>query len=142
MERLLEIVAVVVTGPLLGVEFAVAAIVGPLTAKLPDSGFRLIRTGGGRWLGALMPFWYIGATALLVAAAITSPGVPVIVAAVFMAATVVLSVTVLVPINNRVVRWASDADVDRALARRWDRFHWVRVGLLAGTLILLAISQI
>ena len=66
---------------------------------------------------------------------------PVIAATALMAATVLLSVTVLVPINNRIAHWASDADVDRALARRWDRFHWLRVGLLACTFILLAMSQ-
>jgi hypothetical protein len=140
MERLLEIVALIVTGPLVGIELGVAAIVGPLAAKLPDSGFRVVRSGGSRWLGALMPFWYIGALVPLIAVAILSGGWPAVAAAVVMAATLLLTVTTLVPINNRVARWASDADVDRSLTQRWDRLHWLRVSMLALTLVLLAIS--
>jgi hypothetical protein len=53
---------------------------------------------------------------------------------------VLLSVTTLVPINNRIARWQTDADVSRDLARRWDRLHWLRVALLAALWLLLAVS--
>lgn len=140
MEYVIWIVAVVVTGPLVGIELGVAAVVNPLAARLPDSGFRVVRGGGSRWLGAVMPFWYAGVLALLVALALTSGGGAVIAATAVMGVAVVLTVTVLVPINTRVGRWASDADVDRRLTRRWDAFHWVRVALLAAVLVLVAAS--
>jgi hypothetical protein len=140
MENVIWIVALVVAGPLVGLELGVAAVVNPLAAKLPDSGFRVVRSGGSRWLGALMPFWYLAALALLVALVVTSGGGAAITAAVVMVVAVVLTVTVLVPINTRVARWATDADVDRALARRWDAFHWVRVALLGVVLVLVAFS--
>jgi hypothetical protein len=140
MERIVWIVAVVVTGPLVGIELGVAAVVGPLAAKLPDSGFRVIRSGGSRWLGALMPFWYFGAMALLVAVAVVHTSGPAIAAAVVMAAAMLLTVTILVPINNRVARWRTDDDVDRGLTARWDAFHWLRVAMLATVFVLLAIS--
>lgn len=140
MERVVWIVALVVTGPLVGIELGVAAVVGPLAAKLPDSGFRVIRSGGSRWLGALMPFWYISAMALLVAVAVIHAGGPVIAAVVVMAAAILLTVTILVPINNRVGRWRTDDDVDRGLTTRWDAFHWLRVAMLAAVFVLLAIS--
>jgi len=140
MEHTLWIVALVVTGPLVGIELGVAAVLNPLAAKLPDSGFRVVRGGGSRWLGAAMPFWYAGVLALLLALVLTSGGGARIAATAVMGVAVVLTVTVLVPINTRVGRWAADADVDRTLTRRWDTFHWVRVALLAAVLLLVAVS--
>ncbi|WP_319453739.1 MULTISPECIES: anthrone oxygenase family protein [unclassified Mycobacterium] len=140
MERVLTIVALIITGPLVGIELGVAAVVNPLAAKLPDSGFRIVRSGGSRWLGLLMPFWYLGSLAALVAVAITSRAGLVTTAVALMVAVVVLTVSVLVPINNRVARWTTDADVDRTLTGRWDRYHWLRVAILAVIFALLAIS--
>jgi hypothetical protein len=139
MERILTIVTLISTGPLVGIELGVAAVINPLAAKLPDSGFRIVRGGGSRWLGLLMPFWYLGTLAALVALAITSRAGLVAAAVALMAAAAVLSVAVLVPINSRVARWTTDADVDRALTGRWDRFHWIRVAILAVIFTLLAI---
>ena len=98
-------------GPLVGVEFGVAAFVNPLVAKLPDAAYRQVRSGGSRLLGAVMPFWYIGALALLIADAAVSRNALAIAAAALMAAAVLLTVTTLVPINNRIARWQTDADV-------------------------------
>lgn len=139
MERILTIIALISTGPLVGIELGVAVVVNPLAAKLPDSGFRIVRSGGSRWLGLLMPFWYLGTLAALIALAITSRAGFVTAAVALMAAVAVLSVAVLVPINNRVARWTTDADVDRTLTGTWDRYHWLRVGILAGIFALLAI---
>ena len=57
-----------------------------------------------------------------------------------MRAALLLTVTVLVPINNRIGAWRSDNDVDRDLAGRWDRLHWARVGILVAMFVLLAIG--
>jgi hypothetical protein len=57
-----------------------------------------------------------------------------------MVAAVLLTVTTLVPINNRIGRWQTDADVSRDLAGRCDRLHWLRVALLAALFLLLVIS--
>jgi hypothetical protein len=138
--KLIEIAALVLMGPLVGVEFGVAAFTNPLVAKLPDAAFRQVSSGGGRLLGAVMPFWYIGALVVLLAEAVMFRNALVIGAATLMAAAVLLSVTTLVPINNRIARWQTDADVSRDLARRWDRLHWLRVALLAALWLLLAVS--
>jgi hypothetical protein len=140
MEHVITIAALVLAGPLVGVELGVAAFTTPLVDKLPDTAYRQFRSGGGRLLGALMPLWYIGTFCLLIAAAALSRHSLAIVAVVLMAAAVLLSVTVLVPINNRVVAWRSDEDVDRGLARRWDRWHALRVGLLAAMFVTAVIS--
>jgi hypothetical protein len=138
MERITAIVALVLSGPLLGVEFGVAAFTNPLASRLPDDAYRMVRSGGSRLLGALMPFWYIGTLVVLIAAAVLSRDVRAVAAAALMGAALLLSVTVLVPINNRIGAWTSEADVDRDLASRWDSFHWLRVAILAVVFALLA----
>jgi hypothetical protein len=138
--KMIEIVALVLVGPLVGVELGVAAFTNPIVAKLPDAAFRQVRSGGSRLLGAVMPFWYIGALVVLIAEAALSRNALVVAAAALLAAAVLLTVTTLVPINNRIGRWETDADVSRSLAGRWDRLHWLRVALLAALFLLLAIS--
>jgi hypothetical protein len=138
--KLIEIAALLLVGPLVGVEFGVAAFTNPIVAKLPDAAYRQVRGGGSRLLGAVMPFWYIGALLLLIAEAVLSRNALVVGAAALMAAAVLLSVTTLVPINNRIARSQPDADVLRDLAARWDRLHWLRVALLAALFLLFAIS--
>jgi hypothetical protein len=93
-------------------------------------------------LGVVMPFWYIGALVLLIAAAVLSRNVLVVGAVALMAAAVLLSVTTLVPINNRIGRWQTDADVSRDLAGRWDRLHGLRVALLAALWVLLVLAAV
>jgi hypothetical protein len=59
-----------------------------------------------------------------------------IAAVVVMGVVMVLTLTTLVPLNNRVVASAGADAVqvaDRELAHRWDRLHWLRVALLAGS---------
>src|ERR1700754_2283771 len=102
MEHVIAIVAVVLTGPLVGVELGVAAFTNPLVSELPDGAYRVFRSGGSRLLGAVMPFWYIHTLVLLIAAAVATRDVPAVVAVALMGAAMLLTVTVLVPINNRI----------------------------------------
>ena len=113
MEHVIAIVALVLTGPLVGVELGVAAFTNPLVAKLPDDAYRVFRSGGSRLLGALMPFWYIGTLVVLIAGAVLSRNVLAIAAVALMGAALLLTVTVLVPINNRIGAWQSNDDVNR-----------------------------
>jgi anthrone oxygenase-like protein len=142
MERVIAIVALLLTGPLLGVELGVAAFTNPLVSRLPDEAYRTVRSGGSRLLGALMPFWYIGTLVALIAAAVLSRDPLDIAAVALMGAALLLSVTVLVPINNRIGAWRSNDDVNRDLAARWDRLHALRVGLLAATFAVLAVGVV
>lgn len=142
MEHVIAIVALVLTGPLVGVELGVAAFTNPLVAKLPDDGYRLVRSGGSRLLGALMPFWYIGTLVVLIAGAVLSRDPLTIVAVALMGVALLLTVTVLVPINNRIGAWRSTDDVNRDLAGRWDRLHWVRVFLLGAMFVLLTVGVV
>jgi hypothetical protein len=56
--------------------------------------------------------------------------------------SVVMSVTLLVPINNRLVTWtADDHPADwREQHQRWDRLHYARVAVLAAGFVLTLVA--
>jgi len=141
MREIIQIIALVITGPMVGVEIAVAAFTNPVFGRLADDAFRQARSDGSRVLGKVMPFWYIATLVVLIAAAVVSGGQWLITsAAALMALVVLVTVTRMVSINNRIGRWTDVADSDRDLAKRWDRLHWLRVALLVVLFVLLAIS--
>lgn len=145
MEHIAQILTVIVVGTLAGVEFGVAAFTNPVLERLPDDAYRQARATGSRILGTVMPFWYAAAAALLVADAVLAPAPVAIAAVVLMGVVTVLSLTTLVPINNRVAAWAGagpdEAPTDRELARRWDRLHWLRVAVLLAVFALVALCR-
>jgi uncharacterized membrane protein len=142
----LGVVTVVAVGLLVGVEFAVAVFVNPMFDRLPADAGLAARSDGARVLGRVLPFWYSGAIVLGVVWLVLAwgrPGVvPVGVATALLVAAVVVSITLLVPINDRVKTWsAGDAPSDwRAQVGRWDRLHHGRVGLLVTAFALVAVG--
>ncbi|MUL66664.1 hypothetical protein BOO86_19485 [Mycobacterium sp. CBMA 234] len=143
MEQIAQILAVIVLGTLVGVEFGVAAFTNPIVERLPDDAYWQARSTGGRVLGAVMPFWYIGSTVLMVGVAVLGHAPAAIAAVVLMGLVMVLTLTTLVPMNNRVVAWAGgDPDQvppSRGLAHRWDRLHWLRVALIFVAFVLMVL---
>jgi hypothetical protein len=142
MEEVMEMLALVITGPMVGVEIAVATFTNPIIARLPDDAFRDARSEGSRVLGKVMPFWYIATLVVLIAAAVVSHSVLIAVAAGLMAAVVLLTVTMLVPINNRIGAWTQSDGPSRDLAGRWDRLHWLRVAVLVALFVVLVIAAV
>lgn len=143
MEQIVQILAVLIMGTLVGVEFGVAAFTNPIVERLPDDAYRQARATGGRILGAVMPFWYFAATALLVGVAWLGRSPLAIAAVAVMGVIMVLSLTTLVPINNRVAASVGAGPEEtpvRELAHRWDRLHWLRVALLAVAFGLLVVA--
>ncbi|MGH3677382.1 MAG: anthrone oxygenase family protein [Mycobacterium sp.] len=142
MEKIIEIVALVIAGPMVGSEIAVAAFTNPIFGRLPDEAYRQARSDGSRLLGRVMPFWYIGTLVVLIAAAVVTSNGLIITAAALMAFVVLLTVTLMVPINNRISAWSETADASRDVARRWDRMHWLRVAILVLMFVLLAVAVV
>ncbi|ORA38264.1 DUF1772 domain-containing protein [Mycobacterium aquaticum] len=143
MEQIVQIVAVLVMGTLVGVEFGVAAFTSPIVERLPEEAYRQARATGGRLLGTVMPFWYLAAAALLVGVWWLGRSPLAIAAVAVMGVIIVLTLTTLVPINNRVAASAGAGPEEvpvRELAHRWDRLHWLRVALLAVAFALLVIA--
>ncbi|MFI6873899.1 anthrone oxygenase family protein [Streptomyces sp. NPDC050400] len=132
----LEVVTTVVVGVMVGVEFSVAFIMNRIFDALPEDSGQLGRAHGGRMLGALMPFWYIGSvvlTALWAAAAWNEPGTDwVVTGGALLILSVIMSILLLVPINNRGKTWTPEnrpADWKQQM-KRWERWHYLRVAVI------------
>jgi uncharacterized membrane protein len=139
----LEVFTTVVVGVMVGVEFAVSFFLNPILNGLPgDNGLRA-RTHGARLGGAVMPFWYITSLVLVAIWAVAGwhhhgTGL-VVTAAALLILSVIMSILLLVPINNRVKTWTPEnrpADWKQQM-NRWDRFHYVRVAVIIAAFALL-----
>ena len=142
----LAVITATVVGVMVGVEFAVAVFVNPIQRRLPVGSWIEATAAGGRVLGRVMPFWYIGSvllTAWLAAAKWGgSAGAAAVAAAGLLIVSVIMSVTVLVPINNRIITWTADnhpADW-REQNQRWDRWHYGRVAIILAAFVLTLVA--
>ncbi|MFB2598478.1 anthrone oxygenase family protein [Herbiconiux sp. P17] len=146
MTSVLAIITTTVVGLMVGVEFSVAFVINPIMVRLPAGPSIAARADGGRMLGRVMPFWYIGSFLLTVALAVatwgTTTATTALVAAVLLAASVVMSLLVLVPINNRSKTWTAESHPDdwREQQQRWDRLHYARVALIVAAFALVAVA--
>ncbi|MEV7444561.1 DUF1772 domain-containing protein [Streptomyces sp. NPDC091204] len=140
----LEVFTTVVVGVMVGVEFSVAFVINPILNALPEDSGQLGRAHGGRMLGAAMPLWYITSLVLTAVWAIAGwhrPGAGLVVTAgALLILSVIMSILLLVPINNRSKTWTPEnrpADWKEQM-NRWDRFHYVRVAVIIAAFALLA----
>lgn len=146
MDTVLAIVTAAVVGLMVGVEFSVAFVLNPILLRLPAGASLSARADGGRVLGRAMPFWYVGSLGLTVALAAATWGgsaaLPAVVAAALLATSVVLSVALLVPINNRSRTWTAEHHPDdwREQHQRWDRLHHSRVALIVKAFVLVLVA--
>ncbi|MEU2658449.1 DUF1772 domain-containing protein [Streptomyces sp. NPDC007325] len=139
----LQIATTVIVGLMVGVEFSVAFVINPILAALPDDSGQQARSHGGRMLGAVMPVWYIGSLVLVAvwaAAGRSQEGVGLVVTAgALLIVSVIMSILLLVPINNRGKTWTPEnrpADWKEQM-NRWDRYHYVRVAVIVAAFTLL-----
>ncbi|GAA1535732.1 DUF1772 domain-containing protein [Streptomyces albidochromogenes] len=144
----LKVVTIVVVGVMVGVEFSVAFVINRILDALPGDNGQLGRAHGGRMLGAVMPVWYIGSLALAAVWAIAGwhdhgSGL-VVTAAALLILSVLMSVLLLVPINNRSKTWTPENRPEdwKEQANRWDRFHAVRVAVIIAAFALLAAALV
>ncbi|EHN80284.1 hypothetical protein B9W64_36680 [Streptomyces sp. CS159] len=144
----LEVFTTVTVGLMVGVEFSVAFVMNRIFSALPEDSGQLARAHGGRMLGALMPFWYIGSLALGAVWAVAEWGHPgarlVVVAAALLMVSVIMSILLLVPINNRGKTWTPEnrpADWKEQM-NRWDRYHYVRVAVIVAAFTLLVTALV
>src|SRR3546814_3902620 len=94
-------------------------------------------------LGAVMPVWYL--TSLVLVAVWAGVEWPqdgtglVVTAAALLILSVVMSILLLVPINNRGKTWAPDTRPTdwQEQVNRWDHLHYVRVAVITGAFVLL-----
>jgi uncharacterized membrane protein len=148
MLHALQVVTLVSVGVMVGVEFSVAFVLNRILDALPDDSGQLGRSHGGRMLGAVMPVWYISSLALIgVWAALGrhDPGSGLVVTAgVLLLLSVIMSVLLLVPINDRSKTWTPEnrpADWKQQV-NRWERYHYGRVALIIAAFALLAAALV
>ncbi|MFE4423432.1 anthrone oxygenase family protein [Streptomyces sp. NPDC056817] len=139
----LEVITTVVVGLMVGVEFSVAFVMNPIFNALPEDSNQVAHSHGGRMLGAVMPFWYIGSLVLVAVWAVAGwhhhgTGL-VVTAAALLIVSVIMSILLLVPINNRGKTWTPDNRPDdwKQQMKRWDRYHYVRVAVIVAAFALL-----
>ncbi|MET4647641.1 DUF1772 domain-containing protein [Streptomyces sp. NBC_01724] len=143
MLNALEVFTTVVVGLMVGVEFSVAFVINPILNALPEDSGVLGRAHGGRMLGALMPVWYITSLVLTAVWAVAGwhrPGAGlVVIAGALLILSVVMSLLLLVPINNRGKTWTPENRPEdwKEQQNRWDRFHYVRVAVIIAAFTLL-----
>ncbi|GAA4962488.1 DUF1772 domain-containing protein [Yinghuangia aomiensis] len=144
----LQVTTTVVVGLLVGVEFCVVVIMKRILDALPGDAGQLGHAHGGRMLGALMPFWYIGSLVLSTVWAVAGwhhDGTGLVVtAAGLLIVSVLMSVLLLVPINNRNKTWTPEnrpADWREQL-HRWERYHYGRVAVITAAFTLLVTSLV
>ncbi|WP_055598649.1 DUF1772 domain-containing protein [Streptomyces aureus] len=143
MLNALEVFTTVVVGLMVGVEFSVAFVMNRILDALPEDSSQLGHAHGGRMLGALMPLWYVGSLVLVAVWAVAGwhhhgAGL-VVTAAGLLILSVVMSILLLVPINNRNKTWTPEnrpADWKKQL-RRWNRYHYIRVAVIIAAFTLL-----
>jgi len=144
----LQVVTIVVVGVMVGVEFSVAFVMNRIFNALPEDSGQLARAHGGRMLGAVMPVWYIGSVVLAAVWAVADrhghgTGL-VVTGAALLIVSVIMSVLLLVPINNRGKTWTPEnrpADWKQQM-ERWDRFHYVRVAVIIAAFACLAAALV
>ncbi|MER6472338.1 DUF1772 domain-containing protein [Streptomyces collinus] len=139
----LEVVTTVTVGLMVGVEFSVLFVINPILNALPEDSGQLGHAHGGRMLGAVMPVWYIGSLVLVGLWAIAGrhhghAGL-VVTAAALLLLSVVMSILLLVPINNRNKTWTPENRPEdwKQQLDRWQRWHYVRVAVIIAAFVLL-----
>jgi uncharacterized membrane protein len=136
--EVLNVVAIMVAGLMVGCELAIAAFIHPTLDKLSDEAHQPAASAIARVLGTVMPFWYNLTFFLTLAELVIrwhqSGRIPTWIAAsaaLWMLASV-YSLIALVPVNNRIKSWEKSTPPSdwKTHRRTWDRHHRWRTALL------------
>jgi len=140
--HLLNIITITSAGLMVGNELSVAAFVNPALRRLESGAQAQARSVLARSLGLAMPVWY-GLCLVFLALELClhrhqTTLAPLLIAAALWVGAIILSISALVPINNRI------ASLDKAGPtpgwerdhRKWDALHRVRILLLISALLI------
>jgi len=140
--HLLNIVTITCAGLMVGNELSVSAFVNPALRRLESAPHAQAASIFARSLGRAMPVWYGLCLALLALDSFLhlhqATLAPLLMAAALWVGAIILSVTALVPINNRIasLNTAAPAPGWERDHRKWDALHRVRVLLLMVALLI------
>ena len=150
MMEVLNVVAIIVAGLLVGSELAIAAVVHPTLHRLPDNLQLPVASILARLLGRSMPFCNILVFLLTLAELYIqrhhSSRSPIWIAAsgVLWALASAYSITALVPINSQIASWEKVAPPAnwKTYRNRWDLLHRWRVVLLTMAFAFLVVGVV
>jgi hypothetical protein len=145
MATLYDIATATVAATMVGNEIAVAAFLHPQLRKLNDNAHAQIAPPLAKVLGKVMPLWYGLALVLILGAVFehrplfSGSGLLITLAAILWAITIVFTIAMLVPINNRIASMNPQQPYPTWLQDRcrWDKLHRVRVELLIIAVLIL-----
>lgn len=146
MVTALAVLTATVFGTLVGVEFSVVAFTNPMLRSLPAGPSLELRAAGARTGIRVMPLWYSASLLLVAGLAAARWGTPAggtaVAAAALLIASVILSLALLVPLNNRTATWTADDHPGdwREQHQRWDRLHWARVAIILAAFVLALVA--
>ena len=134
--HLLNIITITSAGLMVGTELSVSALVNPALRRLESGPQAQALSVLARSLGRAMPIWYGLCLALLVLESFLhlhqATLAPLLIASALWVGAIVLSISALVPINNRIasLNTAAPAPGWERDHRKWDALHRVRILLL------------
>lgn len=138
----LNIITITSAGLMVGNELAVSAFVNPALSRLESGPQARALSVLARSLGRAMPVWYGLCLAFVAVEAFLhlhqATLIPLLIAAAIWVGAIVLSVSALVPINNRIaaLNTAAPAPGWERDHKRWDALHRVRILLLMSALLI------
>ncbi|MBV8732895.1 MAG: DUF1772 domain-containing protein [Acidobacteriia bacterium] len=146
--HLLDTITITLAGLMVGNELAVSAFVNPALRRLDSGPQAQALSILARSLGRAMPVWYGLCLALLALESFlrrhqtTLPAL--LTAVVIWAGAIILSIGVLVPINNRIASLNTTALTPgwKQEHKRWDSLHRIRILLLAVALLALTYALV
>jgi uncharacterized membrane protein len=135
VNRRIQLAAATMTGLLAGNELGTLIGVHPALRALPARAEIEAEQAFTRHLGKIMPLYMTGTLGTAAAAALDRRGEPgfgrAAVGAAASAAMLAITLAGNVPLNKRTMNYPADGEGDawRAIRRRWERLHAVRVAL-------------
>jgi len=138
----LNIITITSAGLMVGTEVSVSAFVNPAVWRLERGPQAQAVSILARSLGRVMPVWYVLCLALLALESFLhfhqATLAPLLIAVALWVGAIVLSISALVPINNRIasLNTAAPAPGWERDHRKWDALHRVRILLLILALLI------
>jgi uncharacterized membrane protein len=131
----LDILTILFTGLLVGNELTVSLFINPVMWQLDEPAQAKALSLFARYLGKAMPFWYVLCLVLLITEASLrrhqSAFPSLLTAIVIWIATILYTITTLVPINNRIAALSTTLPTQwRGEHKKWDTLHRFRIALI------------
>jgi len=146
----LQVVALVVAGPMVGNELCVGLFLHPTLRHLPDDLHAPTRRAFAALFGRIMPFWYIATLLLSVAVTWMGPSFSSVSGKLFLGSSllwllaIVFTVIFPAPLNSRIAAWQLESlpQTWRSDAQRWDGWHAIRMVMLVSALVCLTAGTV